>query len=80
MVGTLFAYTFCFIKSTYHFEASGYNHGKLIELKQEVLNKSDTANNEVNEGDTLVFPVHFFDVVVEFKSVVRIVSTTSSSN
>ena len=54
-----------------HFEASGYNHEKLIELKQEVLNKTDAVNNEVNEGDTLVFPVHFFDGVMEFKSVVR---------
>ena len=56
-----------------HFEASGYNPAKLIELKDKAVNMTNAVNiiPATEERDTLVLPVHFFDGVAEFKSMVR---------
>lgn len=53
------------------FENSGYQIEKLNELKQSAINKAtETTDNNV-QGDTLVFPVHYFDGIREFKGVLR---------
>ena len=55
-----------------YLEASGYNVTKLMELKEKVINKSNSTNiTSTEDDDTLVFPIHFFDGVAEFKSMVR---------
>ena len=61
-----------------HFEASGYNASKLVELKEKAINKASTINTRSAESDTLVFPVHFFDGVNEFKSLVKSLNTEIS--
>ena len=51
------------------FENSGYNPKELAKLKEKALNK--VANNTPKEENkTLVFPVHFFDKLSDFKAVV----------
>ena len=54
-----------------YFEASGYNITKLNELKEKTTKKSTLVNNASEERDTLIFPVHFFEGVSEFKSLVH---------
>ena len=58
-----------------HFEASGYSTSKLVELKEKAVNKATTIDTSSDDRDTLVFPVHFFDGVSEFKEVVRSLDT-----
>ena len=54
------------------FENSGYKTEKLIELKQNAINKNnETTDDNVDGGNTLIFPVHFFDGIKEFKGVLR---------
>ena len=52
------------------FENSGYKKEQLMELKQRATNTINTNNDEV-ERDTLVFPVHYFEGIDEFKKMVR---------
>ena len=61
-----------------HFEASGYNTSKLVELKEKAINNASTINTRSVESDTLVFPVHFFDGVNEFKLLVKSLNTEIS--
>ena len=50
------------------FENSGYKTEKLIELKQNAINKINEATDDNVDGDnTLIFPIHFFDGINEFK-------------
>jgi hypothetical protein len=58
-----------------HFEASGYDVKKLNEMKDKAINSTPSTNNIPSETDTLVFPVHFFDGVSDFKSVVHSLKT-----
>lgn len=51
------------------FSNSGYNPNELAKLKDKVINQISN-NKPTEENNTLVFPVHFFDGVSEFKSVV----------
>ncbi len=55
-----------------YFENSGYNTVKLNELKGSAITKS-SANDEVanEEVDTLVFPVHYFNSIPEFKNLLK---------
>ena len=52
-----------------HFVSSGYKKEKIEDLKQSVLNRS--VENRNNDGETIVFPIHYFDGVDELKEVVR---------
>ena len=55
-----------------YFKDSGYDVERLNELKEKAITKSLAGNNTRAEGgDTLVFPVHYFDGVSEFKTLVR---------
>ena len=55
-----------------YFKDSGYDVERLNELKEKAIIKSLAGNNTRAEGgDTLVFPVHYFDGVSEFKTLVR---------
>ena len=54
------------------FTNSGYDARQLIKLKEKALNRTHIHNTQDNNtDDTLVFPVHYFDGVAEFKSVVK---------
>ena len=53
------------------FADSGYDVNQLIKLKQKALNKNSTNNIQDDDSDTLVFPVHYFNGIAEFKSVVH---------
>ena len=55
------------------FTNSGYDASQLIKLKEKALNKTYNSNpqDNDNDADTLVFPVHYFDGIAEFKSVVQ---------
>ena len=60
-----------------YFEASGYNPKTLGELKEKAISKMNTINvNPSEPTNTLVFPLHFFDGVTEFKTVVRNLTDT----
>ena len=50
------------------FRDSGYKNN-LLELKDRALNKVNNRNVLGSDRDTLVFPVHYFEGVKEFKSV-----------
>ena len=50
-----------------HFENSGYEKGKPNELKQRAISRMNATTGEKPETDTLVFPVHHFDGIKEFK-------------
>ena len=55
-----------------YFNKSGYCKERLNEMRQRALIHSDTMAQIDNvERDTLVFPVHHFDGIEEFKSVLR---------
>ena len=55
-----------------YFENSGYNTAKLNEIKEKVISSSTTNNEVVNEEvDTLVFPVHYFSDIPEFKKLIK---------
>ena len=55
-----------------HFANSGYNSEELEALKQKALLKaSSNIDTSQVERETLVFPVHYFEGVSEFKSVVQ---------
>ena len=48
-----------------HFENSGYEKEKLLNLKDKAINKSKEPASNRDETETLVFPVHFFEGVKE---------------
>ena len=54
-----------------HFENSGYNPEKLLELKEKVINKVTVIRDNKEEKDTLVFPVHYFEGIRDFKGVIH---------
>jgi hypothetical protein len=58
-----------------HFEASGYSTSKLNVLKGKAIEKFASTTTETEEGDTLAFPVHFFEGVSKFKSLVHSLKT-----
>ena len=58
-----------------HFEASGYTTTKLNVLKGKAIDKFASTTTETDEGDTLVFPVHFFEGVSNFKALVHSLKT-----
>ena len=49
---------------------SGYKVEKLQKLKEKAIERSQNPREETVETETLVFPVHFFEKLEEFKSVV----------
>ena len=59
------------------FEASGYKPSTLIEMEEKAIRKTNTINIASTEpADTLVFPLHFFTEVADFKSVVQSLDNT----
>ena len=52
------------------FTNSGYDPEELTKLKEKAVTKSNVTE-ETEEEDTLVFPIHFFDKLKDFKSVVH---------
>ena len=55
-----------------HFVNSGYNPVKLNKIKENAINKSSTENESADsEGDTLVFPIHYFSGISDFKTLVH---------
>ena len=59
-----------------HFEISGYNTEELNKTKEKAITRptTDDKNDEVPteaEEDTLVFPVHYFEDLPEFKKLVK---------
>ena len=58
-----------------YFKNSGYNPDRLQELKGRAINKSATATITLaDDGDvseTLVFPVHYFKGIAEFKTLLK---------
>ena len=62
-----------------HFENSGYSRQTIQDLKQRAIEKNnndntDQNNNTMSDDDdnkTLVFPVHYFEGIQEFKTLVR---------
>ena len=54
------------------FSNSGYETKQLLKLKEKALSKTYTNNTQNDNRDTLVFPLHYFDGVKEFKSVVTV--------
>ena len=58
-----------------HFENSGYQTAKLNETKEAAIAKSSTNNEAtIDEIDTLVFPVHFFEGLSTFKKLIQSMS------
>jgi hypothetical protein len=54
------------------FENCGYNRQELLKWKQKAIENTSCHNNPKNEArDTLVFPVHYFDGITEFKAAVQ---------
>ena len=51
------------------FENSGYKANKLVQWKEKALTKTTNPTTTSSEDDTLVFPVHYFEGISEFKSV-----------
>ena len=49
---------------------SGYNADEIENLKEKAIAKANNVREDSEQEDTLVFPVHFFDKLKEFKSVV----------
>ena len=59
-----------------HFENSGYKTENLLEQKEKAINKATNGTTDNNEADdTLVFPVHYFDGIHDFKAVLRSLNT-----
>ena len=56
------------------FSNSGYKTEQLLKLKEKALNRISSNNGQVNNVDTLVFPLHYFDGITDFKSVVKSLS------
>ena len=54
-----------------HFENSGYEKERLNEIKQRAVSNINNAVADREENETLVFPVHHFDGINEFKGVLR---------
>ena len=55
-----------------YFKNSGYNPDKLQELKEKAIIKHSATNTPSCDADeTLVFPVHYFHGIGEFKKLVR---------
>ena len=50
------------------FRDSGYKNN-LLDLKDRAINKVNSGNVLGSDRDTLVFPVHYFEGIKEFKSV-----------
>ncbi len=57
-----------------HFSNSGYKTEKLENIKQKVINKAMVNTTTAEEGDTLVFPVHYFAGISELKDVINSLS------
>ena len=54
------------------FTNSGYDARQLVKLKEKALSRTSNTIPQVSDADdTLVFPVHYFDGIGEFKSVVQ---------
>ena len=51
------------------FTNSGYNQNELLKLKEKAVTK-ESNNSTTEEGNPLVFPLHFFDGLDDFKSAV----------
>ena len=49
---------------------SGYNAEEIAKLKEKATSKTNNVRDDTEEEDTIVFPLHFFDKLKEFKSVV----------
>ena len=52
------------------FVNSGYKQNELTDLKHKAINKMDNTNNNTEETEPLIFPLHYFKQLKEFKSVV----------
>ena len=52
------------------FKNSGYKEDELVKLKYDAINKPTETPRNSDRGDTLVFPVFYFDGIQEFKKVV----------
>ena len=52
-------------------KSSGYNPEKLTNLKQKAIAKVSDNNVTNEEKDTLMFPVHYFEGIADFKEVVH---------
>ena len=54
------------------FENSGYKKERLVELKQKATNRiTDNTTNNDEDRETLVFPLHYFEGIDEFKKVLH---------
>ena len=54
-----------------NFANSGYKKKRLDMMKQRAINSTNSPATINEESDTLVFPVHHFDGIKEFKGVLR---------
>ena len=55
-----------------HFENSGYEKERLNKLKEKAINNANEPTEQSSgENETLVFPLHYFNEIREFKEVVR---------
>ena len=52
------------------FKNSGYNPEDLKIIKEKAIAKASSVRDVAEEEDTLVFPLHFFKQMKEFKSVI----------
>ena len=52
------------------FLSSGYKAEELEELKEKAIARSSVIREDEEETESLIFPLHFFDKLEEFKSVV----------
>ena len=54
-----------------HFENSGYNLTVLNELKDSISNSSADRENSEEEVEKLMFPIHYFSGISEFKKTIK---------
>ena len=54
-----------------HFKNSGYNSAALNDLKDKIINPSSTQDVSQTETETLMFPIHYFSGILEFKKMVK---------
>ena len=55
-----------------YFKNSGYNPDKLQELKEKAITKHASTNTTTcDTGETLVFPVHYFQGIGEFRKLIK---------
>ena len=53
------------------FENRRYNEEELVKLKEKAITKTTNTVGEENTEEELVFPVHYFDKLKDFKAVVH---------